>query len=1047
MQFDAFLSHNSLDKPEVELLAHELMDRGLRPWLDKWHLGAGELWIPALEKALENIRTIIVCCGEHGIGTVQMHELVAALGENFQNGSKLIVPVIMQSVRQNVEVREKLGIFLRSRTWIDLRQGREIGIRSLVTSIKGGRVNRQPNARLKSPYRGLLVFEQTHAPNFFGRLDATAELVKKLSELTTSGLRLLTVVGASGSGKSSLVLAGVVPAIRTGQLDASYLWKAIILRPGPRPSHELARQILRSYGPKKPKNLSTLAQEIRTSERVVSDEIDLLPVADSNDARYLLVFDQFEEIFTVTTDIEERRRVIDNLVHAATVPGGRTTIVLTLRADFLGKALQDPKLAPLLKSTCVLVTPMTAQGLKDAIERPALRNGIAIETAVVDTLVDAVIGQPGDLPLLQFVLEQLWTNRDGHTICWSEYARIGELKGAISKHAEECYKELDDRGMGAVVREVFSRLIHLGDGEEDTKRRILIRELTDMGLQANVVIDRLVAARLLTAHETEIEISHEVLIRGWERLQGWLVEDRQFLLWRQRMNNVAVLWDKNSRSSDLLLSGLLLDVAERYLGSRCGQIGITLREFISASRERRDEAVAAQRREQAEKEKMLAALTSLSDVKRLQELEDDAAKLWPARPTLIPKMEDWIQRAQELLNRIPYHERELEGLQGRGTMQSDGKFTFSTLEEEWQYDVLSELVRGLREFSGQNGTIASVTERVGNARTIKQRSVTSFQGEWSNTIRSIAKSPLYKGLVLSEQLGLIPLGSDSESGYEEFLHIESHEGPLPKRTSSGKLVLTEGVGVILVLLPAGDFWMGSQCGNPNMPCFDPNSQEEEQPVHKVSLGPFFIAKYELTQAHWLRFTGSNPSTYGPDTRIGGYKHTLLHPIEQIGWNDAMRELEKVALCLPTEAQWEYAARGGTDTCWWTGDQPESLSGAANLADRFARENGGSPGWTYEEWLSDGFVFHAPVNHYRANPFGLHSVHGNVWEWTLDAFTPYTMPLKPYTGERLTEDKRFRVSRGGTFSNKATNARSARRSYDPPDAQFYNLGVRPARPIE
>src|SRR5262245_4714863 len=234
--------------------------------------------------------------------------------------------------------------------------------------------------------------------------------------------------------------------------------------------------------------------------------------------------------------------------------------------------------------------------------------------------------------------------------------------------------------------------------------------------------------------------------------------------------------------------------------------------------------------------------------------------------------------------------------------------------------------------------------------------------------------------------------------------------------------------------------MGAQ-KDPAQPNFDPEADPDESPVNEVALAPYFLSKYEMTQAQWLRFTGKNPSNYVDDG-----PRALLHPVEQVSWEDCEQLLRHMGLTLPTEAQWEYAARAGTRTPWWTGADASSVAVAANLSDAFAKSHKGPDSWTYEVW-SDGHLIHAPVGSLQANAFGLHDVHGNVWEWCQDAYEiGYVSPTRTGDGERAVTDTSSRVLRGGSFSYPASVARSSLRRGAPPAAPDSTLGLRPARRI-
>jgi formylglycine-generating enzyme required for sulfatase activity len=221
----------------------------------------------------------------------------------------------------------------------------------------------------------------------------------------------------------------------------------------------------------------------------------------------------------------------------------------------------------------------------------------------------------------------------------------------------------------------------------------------------------------------------------------------------------------------------------------------------------------------------------------------------------------------------------------------------------------------------------------------------------------------------------------------------------------------------------------------------------------VELDPFFISKYEMTQGQWQRLTDASPSyhhrgNYSPDYSRDKRRHSPLHPVENVSWLDCQEVLGRVELVLPTEAQWEYAARGGTSTIWATGDTEASLQGAANVADRFCREEGGPPDWAYTDAIDDGFMVHAPVGSFAPQLFGLHDVHGNVWEWCRDGYAKdYRRGVATGNALREAPESRVRICRGGAFSSTATGSRSSDRNNYSPDAKSFDIGVRPSRPLE
>ena len=291
--------------------------------------------------------------------------------------------------------------------------------------------------------------------------------------------------------------------------------------------------------------------------------------------------------------------------------------------------------------------------------------------------------------------------------------------------------------------------------------------------------------------------------------------------------------------------------------------------------------------------------------------------------------------------------------------------------------------------------------------------------------------------------GLAPLGPDPTTGLQEFAVLAT--GEPPARDARGRLVLDEASAAVLVLLPGGADWVGAQSSDRSAPNHDPHATEADGPVQRVELSPFLIGKHELSQAQWERLTGARPSRFGPG-RWGERPVDLRHPVTDVAWSEATRVLARHELRLPTEAEWEFAARAGTDGPWWTGDQVRSLAGAVNLADAWAAAHGGA-GWTgHLAWLDDGHTVTAAPDALRANPFGLHHVHGNVWEWCLDSFAPRTLlDDKARLDPRVElETTTLRVIRGGAFNSNALDARSGHRASSPAERTGASLGLRLGR---
>ncbi len=303
---------------------------------------------------------------------------------------------------------------------------------------------------------------------------------------------------------------------------------------------------------------------------------------------------------------------------------------------------------------------------------------------------------------------------------------------------------------------------------------------------------------------------------------------------------------------------------------------------------------------------------------------------------------------------------------------------------------------------------------------------------------------------LTAQLGLLPIGMDPESGLWEFAHLATGEPAV--RGADGRLSLTEETGLVFVLIAGGTFLMGAQKMDPEGDNYDPQAQSGEGPVHPVTLSPYFLSKYEMTQGQWKRSTAVNPSSYGPDGTWsstwsrGNPEASLLNPVEQVTWTECMALMARLELELPSEAQWENGCRAGTGSVYWSGDELETLEEVGNIKDQYALNNGASA-WTGHEAIDDGNTLHGRVGSYRANAFGLHDVHGNVLEWCRDGYESGAYVLEGRTDPLVSgSGSAYRVNRGGSFNNPARIARSAIRSNRTPEGRNISLGLRPAKGI-
>jgi formylglycine-generating enzyme required for sulfatase activity/serine/threonine protein kinase len=392
---------------------------------------------------------------------------------------------------------------------------------------------------------------------------------------------------------------------------------------------------------------------------------------------------------------------------------------------------------------------------------------------------------------------------------------------------------------------------------------------------------------------------------------------------------------------------------------------------------------------------------------------------------------------------------------------------------QFKHDATQRLVAALEAFvdpDPHRGALASVRRRLAFVESAAETSQGGANAAAWAAARADAADPTgpYRGLALAPQRGLRPIGRNPRTGLWEFLHLETtadeaRGGPLPARRADGGIELREGDGLVFVLVPGGTFRMGARKptveesedaadGEPPPPNVDAVAKDDEKPPHDVALAPFFVSKYELTQGQWARLTGANPSRFFAGQRRGGVRVTRLNPATNVSWNDLAGEsgaLTRLGLDLPTEAQWEYACRAGSGFAWSTGPRNADLAAAANVLDGFARRMGAPPSLGTPEAWEDGHWAHAPVGSFAPNAFGLHDVHGNVWEWCRDWYVPYEgVARRAGDGLALGEPPaRFRVNRGGSFYFVASYARSASRDYSGPASAGDDMGARPCRALD
>lgn len=598
--YDVFFSYHSQDREVVEAVARALQERGLRVFLDRWYLLPGRPWPQALEEALRSCRAVAVFLGRHGTGRWQQREKDLALDRQARDSLFPVIPVLL------AQGEAALG-FLGLNTWVDLSREPDdpVAMEILASAVRGEPPGPDLRERIQAtlaaicPYRGLRHFREEDSAFFFGRDTFTEELVRAVERQTVRRPSFVALVGASGCGKSSVARAGLLPRLR--REGWGQVWDVVTLVPGDRPMQALAAAmipILESEMTEtdRLREVAKLGRSLAEGEVALRDVVTRALEKQPGTDRLLLLADQWEELYTLCPDESMRNRFTDQLLEAAAA--GSLTVVLTLRGDFFGHALSYRPLADALKNAVVNVGPMTLEELKRAIAGPAEKVGLSFEPGLVERILNDVREEPGNLPLLEFVLTELWGKRQGSRLLHEAYESMGGVQGAIACRAEELFSRLTDPERKA-VRGVFVQLVKAGEGVEVTRRRVAVNQVPE---SAQPLVNRLADARLLvtgldaaTGVET-VEVAHEALIRSWGRLRGWVDEDREFLLWSQRLDVAVEQWERSDHDTATLLRGAPLVEAERWLTQRPQDLPAGEQDFINESMAAREHERAARER-------------------------------------------------------------------------------------------------------------------------------------------------------------------------------------------------------------------------------------------------------------------------------------------------------------------------------------------------------------------------------------------------------------------------------------------------------------------
>lgn len=887
------------------------------------------------------------------------------------------------------------------------------------------------------PYVGLDSFDDRNHHLFYGRDQLIDEL---LNQLLVS--RLVTAIGPSGSGKSSVVLAGLLPRLKAGELSGSALWNYYpVIVPGSAPLAALARLL-------QPEGADTAIWMFETTEAFRDNTHHLTNLLQSrSDEPAVLIIDQFEETFTLCHDEEERNAFLENLLNLVRTPDARHVVILTMRVDYESYLTKVPLFYSLVEQGQVRVSAMNAAELHDVIEQPASAVGLKFEEGLIDTLVREIVGEPAALPLLQFALLQLWDNRERNRVTWETYRRLGGVMQTLAHTADNIYDNLIPEDQ-LTAKRILLQLVRPSEGLEFTRRRVPRRQLYQSG-EAHDRVDRVLAkliqSRLVrftkgrTEEDEQIEVAHEALVRNWPRLVEWLEEERIHLRHRLRLNDQAEQWDALERDEGALLRGALLQEVMQY-----DDLSPLEAEFVKVSQEvsrREEEEREAARQRELEQARALAAEQGRLARTEKQRAEEQRLRA-EAQAIASQRVRNLNVALLAILALVIFGAAAIvRSIQASAAAADSAR----TAEESAVLATQSALQAQIMELTAvvvaQNSTVQAV-------QALAAMTTATSEAEMQQTLvaeraaeQRLGTSTAVAATATSDYQIAVAAASAVATAAPATATTSAGSNATPRPTATPDQVLLsleaqlkafvrEQDNMPMLYITGGAYSMGAN---------GEGASPDAQPAHTVTVPSFYLDKFEINVQQYADFLNNlgrnremcagfdcaktlvdtqwthllnNFGVFEPRPGTGSY------PVTWVSWYGAQAYCESIGGRLPSEAEWEYAARGLDGRAYPWGNETPVLNVHAIFGYRLQDF---PSAFRPADTLPEG-----------ASPFGLSGMAGGVSEWVADWYAPdyYTLQL---TGPQPNEngDSGRRVLRGGSWLDAAGELQAANRFHLPP----------------